>query len=197
MAFCNQLQSFQIFSLFGIFLRNYWSDLDQTLIFAYCGALCSQLQSFISFSLFCIFLRNYWSSSNFDLCSCCGILQPIAKFPNFLIFWHFSQELQVWSWSNFNFCSCCGILQPIAKFPNFLTFLHFSHKLLGWSWSNFEFCLWFGSLQSVVKVSTISHIFAFLSGTTGHHQTLIFVYAVALCSQLLKFQQFLSFLHFL
>ena len=107
-------------------------------------------------SLFCIFLRNYWShlDQSFDFCSCCGIVQLIVKFQNFLSFLHFSQELLVWFWSNFDFCSCCGTLQPLAMFPNFL------------------------------------HFFAFFWRTTGLHQTLIFVHAVAFCSQLQSFTNF-------
>ena len=75
-------------SLFCMFLRTYWSDLDQPFIFVHAVVLCSQLQSF---SVFCIVLRNYWSDldQNFDFCFCCGTLQPIVKFPNFLHFLHF------------------------------------------------------------------------------------------------------------
>ena len=172
-------------SLFCIFLKNYWSSSN----FDFCSC-CGILQplakfhkfshflAFFSgttgliliklwflfmlwhsaanckvskfFSLFCIFLKNYWSSSNIDFCSCCGILQPVAKFHKFLSFWHFSQELLVWSWSNFDFCLCCGTLQPIVKF----------HK--------------FSSLFGIFLRNFWSYL----------HQTLIFVHAVAFCSQL-------------
>ena len=153
-------------SLFGIFLRNYWSGLDQTLIFVYApchsAANCNCFQIFFTFLHFSQELL-VWSWSNFDICPCCGTLQPIVKFQNFLTFLHFSQELLVWSWSNFYFCLCCATLQPIVKFQNFLTFLHFSE------------------------------------GTTGLHldKSLIFVHAVAFCSQLQSFTNFSVFCIFL
>ena len=160
-------QSFKNFSHFCIFLRNDWSDLDQTLIFASCGALCSQLQSFISFSLLCIFLRNYWSSSNFDFCLCCGTLQPVVKVSKIShIFGIFLSNY----WSDLDqtldLCSCCGILQPIGKFPNFLTFLALS--LMNY-WSDLDqtlifFMVWHSA--ATCKVSKFSHFLAFFSVTT-------------------------------
>ena len=43
---------------------------------------------------FAFFWRNYWSDHpTFDFCSCCCILQPVAKFHKFLSFWQFSLEL--------------------------------------------------------------------------------------------------------
>ena len=45
-------QSLKNLSHFCIFLRNYWSYLDQTLIFVHAVVLCSHLQSF---KIFCIF----------------------------------------------------------------------------------------------------------------------------------------------
>ena len=153
---------------FAFFLRNYWSDLDQTLIFVYAVALCSQLQSFQIFSLFCIFLRN------------CIFLVFIK-----LLFAFFSGTTG-WSWSNFDFCSCCGTLQPIVKFQNFSLFCIFLRNYWSSSWSNFDFCSCCGTLPANCKVSKFSSLFAFFSGTTGLIliKSLIFVYAVALCSQL-------------
>ena len=112
-------------------------------------------------------------------------------------FLHFSQELLVWSWSIFDFCSCCGIVQLIVKFQNFLTFLHFSQELLVWFWSNFDFCSCCGTLQPLAMFPNFLHFFAFFWRTTGLHQTLIFVHAVAFCSQLQSFTNFSVFGTFL
>ena len=75
----------------GLILINLW------FLFMLCHSTAN-CKIFKIFSQFYIFLKNYWSSSNFDFCSCYGILQPVAKFHKFLSFLHFSQELLVWSW---------------------------------------------------------------------------------------------------
>ena len=142
-------------------------------------------------SLFCIFLKNYWSSSNIDFCSCCGILQPIAKFHKFSQFRHFSQELLVWSSSNFDFRSCCGTLQPVAKF---LTFLHFSQELLVWSWSIFDFCSCCGIVQLIVKFQN------FLSFLHFSQELLVWFWSnfdfCSCCGTLQPLAMFPNFLHF-
>ena len=215
----------QIYSVFGIFLRNYWFDLDQTLIFVYAVALCSQLQSFQIFFTFLHISQELlvWSWSNFDFCLCCATLQPTVKFRNFhqflaffsgttgliliklwflFMLWHSTANCKVskfsslfciflknyWSSSSFDFCSCCGILQPVVKFHKFLSFWHFSQELLVTSWSNFDFCVWcstlqFFHLQCLIKFSSLFGIFL-RNYWFDLDQTLIFVYALALCSQL-------------
>ena len=67
---------------------HYWSDLDLGHAVVHCSfhALFSGTTGLILINL--------------CFCLCCGILQPIVKFQNFLTFLHFSQELLViWSWS--------------------------------------------------------------------------------------------------
>ena len=148
-------------------------------------------------SLFCIFLKKYWSSSSFDFCSCCGILQPVAKFHKFLSFWYFSQELLVWSWSNFDFCLWCGNLQSLAMFPNFLYFLEYFSGTTGLILIKLWFLFMLCHSAANCKVSKFSHFLAFFWRTTGLHQTLIFVHAVAFCRQLQSFTNFSVFVIFL
>ena len=119
-------------SLFCIFLRNYWSDLDQTLIFVHA---VDTLQSIVKFQNFLQFFAFFSGTTAFILIKLWFlfmlwyILQPLAMFPNFL---HFLAFFLRNYWSDldqiFDFCSCCGTLQPIATFPNFL---HFFPLFLG------------------------------------------------------------------
>ena len=136
-------------------------------------------------SLFCIFLKNYWSSSNIDFCSCCGILQPIAKFHKFLSFWHFSQELLVSSSSNFDFCLCCFTLQPLAMFPNFLHFFAYFSGTIGVILIKLLFLFMLCHSAAIVK---FQNFFTFLHFSkellVWSWSNFIFVYAVAFCSQL-------------
>ena len=148
-------------SKFSHFFAFFWrtTGLHQTLIFVHAVAFCNQ----------------------------------VLSFTIFLSFWHFSQELLVSSWSNFDFCLCCGILQSLAMFPNFLHFFaYFSGTtvlILIKLW--FLFMLWHSAANC--KVSKFSHFFAFFWRTTGLHQTLIFVHAVAFYRQLQSFTNFSVF----
>ena len=220
-------------SLFCIFLRNYWSDLDQTLIFVHAGTL----QPIVKFQNFLTFLHFsqellVWSWSNFDFCSCCGTLQPVVKFQKvsqffafflgttglilinlwflfmlwhstanckvskFSHFLHFSQELLVWSWSNFDFCLCCGTLQPIVKFQNFLHFFAFFSGTIGviliklW----FLFMLWHSAANC--KVSKFSSLFCIFLKNYWSSSNIDFCSCCCILQPVAKFHNFLSFLHF-
>ena len=145
-AFCSHLQRLKIFSFFCtflsnyrlmvrfqnfltflLFLRNYWSDLHQTLIFVYAVALCSQLSKFHKFLTFLHFSQELlvWSWSNFDFCFLWGTLQPIAKFHKFLTFMHFSQELLVFIklWFLFMLWHSAASCQSFKDFSHFCIFL--------------------------------------------------------------------------
>ena len=88
-ATCTRFHKFSQFLAF--FPQNYWWLILINLLFLFmlCHSAANCKVSKFS-SLFCIFLKNYWSSSNIDFCSCCCILQPVAKFHNFLSFLHCS-----------------------------------------------------------------------------------------------------------
>ena len=130
-------------------------------------------------SLLCIYLRNYWSSSNCDFYSYCDTLQLIAKFQNFLHFFAF-------------FSRTTGLDQPlilfilwysaanckVSKFSSLLCIFLRNY----WSSSNFDFCSCCDILQLIAKFPNFHHFYAFFSGTTGLHQTVIFVNTVTLCS---------------
>ena len=94
------------------------------------------------------------------------------------------------------FVHAVALCSQLQSFTIFFTFLHFSQELLVWSWSIFDFCSCCGTLQPIVKFQNFLHFFAFFWRTTGLHQTLIFVHAVAFCSHLQCFQIFLHFFAF-
>ena len=82
----------QFSHIFAFFWRT--TGLHQTLNFVHAVAFCRQLQSFTNFWVFGIFPGNYWFDLDqiFDFCLCCGTLQPIVKFQNFLTFCAFLSE---------------------------------------------------------------------------------------------------------
>ena len=181
---------------FAFFWRNYWSDLDQTLIFVHAVAFCSQLQSFTNFSVFGIFPRNYWFHLDQTLIFvyAVALCSHLQSFQIFFTFLHFSQELLVWSWSNFDFCLCCGTLQPIVKFQNFLTFCIFLRNY----WSDLDQTLIF--VHAVVLCSQFQSfsVFYIVHRIYWFHldKSLIFVSCCATLQPIVKFQNFFTFLHF-
>ena len=130
-----------------------------------------------------------WSWSNFDFCLCCGTLQPLAMFPNFLHFFAFFSGttglilIKLWFlfmlWHSAANCK-------VSKF----SFLHFSYFLL---W--FLFMLWHSTANC--KVSKFSSLFAFFSGTTGLILiNLWFLFMLWHSAANCKVSKFSHFLHF-
>ena len=186
----------QIFSVFGIFLRNYCSDLDQTLIFVHAVVLCShlhQLQMFLQFfALFLgtsgLILINLWFL--FMLCHSTANYK-VSKFSHFFAFFLGTTGfilIKLWFlfmlW--YSAVSC-----KVSQF--FALFIGSTGLILINLWFLFILC----HSAANRKVSKFSHIFAFFWRTTGLHQTLIFVHAVAFCSQLQSFTNFSVFCIFL
>ena len=218
-ALCSHLQCFQIFFTFLHFSEELLVFIKHWFLFMlWHSAASCKFPNFLSFWHFSQeLLVSSWSS--FDFCLCCGTLQPIIKFQNFLTFCIF---LNYWSSSNFDFCSCCGFLQPGAKFHNFLSFWHFFPGTTGLIFIKYSFLFMLWHSATRCKVSKFSQFLAFFPGTTAFiliklwflfmlwhsavtwnvskfsllfciflrnywfdlDQTLIFVYALALYSQL-------------
>ena len=125
---------------------------------------------------------------------CCGTLQAIANFPKFLHFFAFFSGtiglnlIKLWFFFMLWYSAASG---KVSQF--FALCLGTTGLILINIW--FLFMLWHSAANC--KVTKFSLSFAFFWRTTGLHQTLIFVYAVALCSQLWSYKIFSLFCIFL
>ena len=183
-----QLQSFIIFSVFCIFLRKYWSDFDQTLIFVHAVALCSHLQCFqISFTFLhfseelLVFIKHWFLFMLWHSAATC----KVSQISQFLAF--FLRNYWIWSWSSLSFLFMpLATLQPIVKFPNFLHFFAYFSGTIGVILIKLLFLFMLCHSAANCKVSKFFHFFAFFLKNYWFDldQTFIFVYAVAFCSQL-------------
>ena len=197
-AFCSQLQSIRIFSLFCFFSGTTGVILIKLgFLFMLWHSVTNCKVSRFS-SVFCIFLKNYWSylDQNFDFYLCCGTLQLIVKFPNFL---HFVDIFlrNYWSYldKTLNFVHAVAFCSQLQSSKMFFTFWHFSQELLVLSWSKLWILFMPWHSAASCKVSKCSSLFAFFSGTTWSNldKTLKFLHAVVLCSQLQSFKMFFTF----
>ena len=177
-------------------LLSSWSNFD------FCSC-CGTLQPIAKVSNFLTFFAFFPGTTGLILIKslifvhAVALCKPIVQsFKIFSVFCIFPRNYWFDLDQTLIFVYAVALCSHLQSFQIFFTFLHFSEELLIWSWSNFDFCLCCWHSAANCKVSKFSHFLAFFWRTTGLHQTLIFVHAVAFCRQLQSFTNFLSFWHF-
>ena len=145
------------------------------------------------FYLFAFFWRTTGLHQTLIFVHAVAFCSQLQSFTNFSVFGIFPGNYWFDLDQTFIFVYAVSNLQPIVKFPNFIHFFAYFSGTIGVILIKHLFLFMLCHSAANCKVSKFSHFFAFFWRTTGLHQTLIFVHAVAFCSHLQSFTNFSVF----